>query len=76
VHRVEGIPYLEVFEGCRKECVRESSLRLKVEDRSGGFEIYKRSLKAGKEAKYLEVCKRRHNFARRRTSSAERSLLD
>jgi hypothetical protein len=42
--------------------MRESSLRLEVEDRSGGFEISKRSLKVGKETKYLEVCKRHRKF--------------
>jgi hypothetical protein len=30
VRRVERIQHLEVFEGCRKECVQESFLRLRV----------------------------------------------
>jgi hypothetical protein len=30
VRRVEGIQHLEVSESCRKECVQESSLRLRV----------------------------------------------
>jgi hypothetical protein len=30
VRRVEGIQHLEVSESCRKECVQEFSLRLRV----------------------------------------------
>jgi hypothetical protein len=37
VRRVERIQHLEVFEGCRKECVQDSSLRLELRESSGGI---------------------------------------
>jgi hypothetical protein len=60
VRRVEGLQFFEVIEGFTKECVRESSLRLRVGERSGGIGSSQLSQKRT-EGWCLEALKRRRN---------------
>jgi hypothetical protein len=43
VRRVERIQHLEVFEGCHKECVQDSSLRLDAERKIRRYRTFEKS---------------------------------
>jgi hypothetical protein len=43
VRRVERIQHLEVFEGCHKECVQDSSLRLEAERKLRRYRTFEKS---------------------------------
>jgi hypothetical protein len=74
VRRVEGIQHLEVSESCRKECVQESSLRLRVVRkirRDKSFEAIKGSTKSWS----ISSDSRRRRFGSQLIKSRKESLV-